>query len=247
MKELIEAIKNRDSEKLRDLIKLYGLEIDYDNMKLKFNNREELKKKSDYWNIQQYVRKILLNSLYGAILNENCIFYDKRIGQSVTLTGRLIMKFMSEKINEIITGEKDHLGDAIVYGDTDSVDGDSIVYTNYGAMTIKDLYENCKIKWNMGEKYYGCDDNIKILSYDERENDLKYYNFNYVYKHDVEKDMFLVEDDNGNKVLVTEDHSIMIEDNSNIREMKPCDLKEGMLLITITNEKVTNDSNNKKQ
>lgn len=247
MKELIEAIKNRDSEKLRDLIKLYGLEIDYDNMKLKFNNREELKKKSDYWNIQQYVRKILLNSLYGAILNENCIFYDKRIGQSVTLTGRLIMKFMSEKINEIITGEKDHLGDAIVYGDTDSVDGDSIVYTNYGTMTIKDLYENCKIKWNMGEKYYGCDDNIKILSYDERENDLKYYNFNYVYKHDVEKDMFLVEDDNGNKVLVTEDHSIMIEDNSNIREMKPCDLKEGMLLITITNEKVTNDSNNKKQ
>jgi len=74
----------------------------------------------EYWDKRQLVRKILLNSAYGALLNEHCRFYDKRIGQSVTLTGRQIVKHMSAQINEIITGKYDFYGDAIVYGDTDS-------------------------------------------------------------------------------------------------------------------------------
>jgi len=74
----------------------------------------------EYWDKRQLVRKILLNSAYGALLNEHCRFYDKRIGQSVTLTGRQIVKHMSAQINEIITGKYDYYGDAIVYGDTDS-------------------------------------------------------------------------------------------------------------------------------
>jgi len=74
----------------------------------------------EYWDKRQLVRKILLNSAYGALLNEHCRFYDKRIGQSVTLSGRQIVKHMSAQINEIITGKYDFYGDAIVYGDTDS-------------------------------------------------------------------------------------------------------------------------------
>lgn len=74
----------------------------------------------EYFDKRQLVRKILLNSAYGALLNEHCRFYDKRIGQSVTLTGRQIVKHMSAYINEVITGQYDHVGDAIVYGDTDS-------------------------------------------------------------------------------------------------------------------------------
>jgi DNA polymerase elongation subunit (family B) len=74
----------------------------------------------EYWDKRQLVRKILLNSAYGALLNEHCRFYDKRIGQSVTLSGRQIVKHMSAQINEIITGKYDYYGDAIVYGDTDS-------------------------------------------------------------------------------------------------------------------------------
>jgi len=58
--------------------------------------------------------------VYGAILNPHCRFADKRIGQSTTLTGRSIARHMAGYINECITGVKDHLGDAIVYGDTDS-------------------------------------------------------------------------------------------------------------------------------
>ena len=74
----------------------------------------------EYWDKRQLVRKILLNSAYGALLNEHCRFYDKRIGQSVTLSGRQIVKHMMSQINEIVAGEYTHTGDAIVYGDTDS-------------------------------------------------------------------------------------------------------------------------------
>jgi DNA polymerase elongation subunit (family B) len=74
-----------------------------------------------FWDKRQLVKKINLNSLYGAILNPGCRFFDHRIGQSTTLTGRAIAKHMSAKVNEIITGEYDHIGKSIIYGDTDSV------------------------------------------------------------------------------------------------------------------------------
>jgi DNA polymerase elongation subunit (family B) len=74
----------------------------------------------EYWDKRQLVRKILLNSAYGALLNAHCRFYDKRIGQSVTLCGRQIVKHMMSQINEIVQGEYNHEGPAIVYGDTDS-------------------------------------------------------------------------------------------------------------------------------
>jgi DNA polymerase elongation subunit (family B) len=74
----------------------------------------------EYWDKRQLVKKINLNSLYGAILNPGCRFFDKRIGQSTTLTGRTIVKHMSAEVNKTITGVYDHVGEAMIYGDTDS-------------------------------------------------------------------------------------------------------------------------------
>jgi DNA polymerase elongation subunit (family B) len=74
-----------------------------------------------FWDKRQLVKKINLNSLYGAILNPGCRFFDQRIGQSTTLTGRIIAKHMDAHVNEAITGTYDHVGSAIIYGDTDSV------------------------------------------------------------------------------------------------------------------------------
>ena len=78
------------------------------------------KKEEAFWDKRQLVKKINLNSLYGAILNPGCRFFDHRIGQSTTLTGRAIARHMDAHINECITGKYDHVGEAIIYGDTDS-------------------------------------------------------------------------------------------------------------------------------
>ena len=94
-----------------------------------------------FWDKRQLVKKINLNSLYGAILNPGCRFFDKRIGQSTTLTGRTIAKFMSAKVNEMITGDFNHRGDSIIYGDTDSV------YFSAWPM-LKDAVEKGEMEWS---------------------------------------------------------------------------------------------------
>jgi DNA polymerase elongation subunit (family B) len=79
------------------------------------------KEKIAFWDKRQLVKKINLNSLYGAILNPGCRFYDKRIGQSTTLTGRCITRHMGAKTNEVIEGTYDYKGKGVIYGDTDSI------------------------------------------------------------------------------------------------------------------------------
>ena len=95
----------------------------------------------EYWDKRQLVKKINLNSLYGAILNPGCRFFDKRIGQSTTLCGRAIAKHMDSFVNEAITGEYDHVGKAVIYGDTDSV-----YFSAWPA--IKDDVAAGRMEWN---------------------------------------------------------------------------------------------------
>jgi DNA polymerase elongation subunit (family B) len=94
-----------------------------------------------FWDKRQLVKKINLNSLYGAILNPGCRFFDKRIGQSTTLTGRIIARHMDAYINECIFGNYDHVGEAIIYGDTDSC-----YFTAWPA--IKDDVAAGRMQWN---------------------------------------------------------------------------------------------------
>ena len=115
-----------------------------------YSERKELQaKKKDakdakeiaFWDKRQLVKKINLNSLYGAILNAGCRFFDQRIGQSTTLCGRTIAKHMDATVNQLITGEYDHVGSSVIYGDTDSV--------YFSAWpTIKSEVESGRMEWN---------------------------------------------------------------------------------------------------
>jgi len=94
-----------------------------------------------FWDKRQLVKKINLNSLYGAILNPGCRFFDKRIGQSTTLTGRIIARHMDAYINECIFGKYDHVGKSIIYGDTDSC-----YFTAWPA--VREEVESGRMEWN---------------------------------------------------------------------------------------------------
>ena len=82
--------------------------------------RREYQDMAAFWDQRQQARKILLNSLYGTLLNEAFRMFDQRLGQSTTLTGRMIDRHMNATINELLTGEYDYQGQAILYADTDS-------------------------------------------------------------------------------------------------------------------------------
>ncbi len=93
-----------------------------------------------FWDKRQLVKKINLNSAYGALLNAGSRFFDQRLGQSTTLTGRTITKHMAAKTNEMISGEYDHYGRAVVYGDTDSC-----YFSAYPI--LKDEIDSGEIEW----------------------------------------------------------------------------------------------------
>ena len=95
----------------------------------------------EFWNKQQQISKLDLNGTYGGLLNAGCRFNDHRLGQSTTLTGRIIAKHMHAHINQEITGIYDHDGDAVIYGDTDS---------DYFSVWpfIKDRVLSGEIQWN---------------------------------------------------------------------------------------------------
>lgn len=89
-----------------------------------------------YFDRIQYVYKIKLNSFYGALTNAYFRFYDLRMGESTTGTGRAILRHMCAQVCAELDGEytlpnreetregKLHFGytedKSVVYGDTDS-------------------------------------------------------------------------------------------------------------------------------
>lgn len=98
-------------------------------------------KEASFYKKRQHIQKILLNSEFGALLNEGSRFHDKRIGQSITLTGRTICQHMNAFINECITGEYDYKGKAIQYVDTDS--------SQFSAYeTLKPMIDKGEINWD---------------------------------------------------------------------------------------------------
>jgi DNA polymerase elongation subunit (family B) len=214
-------------------------EKDFKNKSLQkdFTEQEKLefKNQSVFFNQRQYVYKILLNALYGALLNDALRFYDGRIGQSTTLSGRTITKHMNSMVNEIITGKYDYQGEAIFAVDTDSVAKESIINTNFGDISIEHLFYMNDIKWIDGQKEYSRSDKIKVKSFDEKTNQVLYKCPSYVYRHKTKKKKWKITDTEGNSVVITEDHSIMVERENKFIEIKPENAMLNDILIKIIN------------
>lgn len=117
-KKLKELIAEGHKKRVVQYMNSHNLMIKGD--KVIYREQKDLKRIIGFWDKRQLVKKINLNSAYGALLNAGSRFFDQRLGQSTTLSGRTITKHMAAKTNEMMTGEYDHYGMAIVYGDTDS-------------------------------------------------------------------------------------------------------------------------------
>lgn len=118
IKKLKTLVESRDIDSIKEYMNKHNLVVK--DGKIVPEDKSYYKKRHVFWDQRQHARKILLNSLYGSILNEACRFFDQRVGQSVTLSGRSIVRHMNSKINEIITGQYTIDGDGIIYIDTDS-------------------------------------------------------------------------------------------------------------------------------
>lgn len=72
--------------------------------KVKYDHEIDRK---DYYDKLQYVYKIKLNSFYGALTNYNFRFFDLRMGESTTATGRMISRHQIRTIARALDGKYD--------------------------------------------------------------------------------------------------------------------------------------------
>lgn len=227
--ELRNAMKENDCDKLKQIIYENGMFIE--NGKI-FCNPEDIKfcvAHSAFWKQNQQIRKILLNSLYGALLNVGSRFFDKRLGQSVTLTGRSMTKHMACTINEIVTGKYDYTGGAVIYGD--SVTGDSvldvIINGEQQFITIEELYEmyiNNQYVDKINKEYVTLTD-VKVKTFDKQSSVVYYDDAKNVMKHKNNKPKFQIHTEN-NSCKVTSDHSVVAEVDGIISEYTPTEIQK---------------------
>lgn len=228
IEQLHEHIANNDITSIKKLIEEENLYVE--DGKIFIKDKEEATEKSDYWDTMSLIKKIGNNSIYGALTNAASNFFDTRMGQSCTLTGRCTTRHMGSKINETLVGKYD-LGEIVTYGD--SVDGDSIIKTSIGEIPIKNLYEKYSSTYNIGEKEYvsPTDENILVAGY--ANNNVVMSDINFIMRHKTNKEKWQIETRCGKKIIVTNDHSIMVDRDNNIVEVKPEDLKEEDIVITV--------------
>lgn len=233
LKELIDAkdiigIKTFMSE--NDLILVDNI---IESKHKKFFNDE-----MNLYDLKQYVTKIESNSAYGSILNTSSTFFDFRLGASITMTGRVVWKHLASKTNELLAGIYDHTGDAIVTGDTDSEISTSkhkIIENGIEKeVTVEDLFLSCG-NYHFDEKSdkeYGFTKTL-VLGYNDNDDKPEYLPINYVYRHKTSKEKWEIEDENGNIVTVTSDHSCMVERDGKLISVKPSEILENDILVTI--------------
>jgi DNA polymerase elongation subunit (family B) len=76
--------------------------------------------KYKYYDKVQSIFKLKLNSTYGACGNKHFKFYDLRLAESTTKTGREVLMHMARTIGNELADGYHWPNEAVVYGDTDS-------------------------------------------------------------------------------------------------------------------------------
>jgi DNA polymerase elongation subunit (family B) len=209
---------------------------------------------AEYYDRLQYVYKIKLNSLYGGLSNIHFRFYDLRLGESTTGTGRMILRHQCRKANEILEGEynidfpmydttktaikKGYPIDVALDGPKfngkyqtqsivygDSVTGDTQVVIGGGLyVNIETLFITPETSTEDGREYYH-PVGVSTLSYDELDNVSCYKPIKYVMRHKANKTVYRVWINNTQYVDVTEDHSLIGYVDPSVRKLNESPLR----------------------
>ena len=182
--------------------------------------------------LEQIALKVVINAEYGAFASSYFHFNSMRIARSIILTGRYLIqscgiaveieynKFLRDMFNA-----KQEVN-CWPYSDTDSVAGDSIINVNGNDIKIEDFI-----------KTYDKDKEYITPSVNAETSKLEYNKISYVWKNRVKKRMFKIKT-NENEVVVTEDHSIIIERDGIICDIKPRDIIKTDKIMKNTNNNI---------
>lgn len=218
---------------IKDLKKKYEEEQDP-------QKKHDLKFELDRLDMVQYSYKIQINSAYGAL---GAAFFpagDTDVAASITATGKATVKKSYEiakqfAVEQGVNPEK--ATSIVVGGDTDSVVGDTIINVNGKPITIADYYNSITPNYikcdDINKNYIKCVDNGDVaLAYD---NGVVQNKIKHVMKHTIKKRMYKIKC-NGKEVIMTEDHSIIVNRNGKNISISPKDILKTDKLIIQNNE-----------
>lgn len=101
--------------------------------------------------------------------------------------------------------------------------------------TVESLFEICANhqEWIRNGKHYSWHPDIKLLHYNPETDTAEYGDFNYLYKHQTSKQKWEIVSEDGKEIIVTEDHSCMVERNGELIEVKPNEILDTDILLVI--------------
>lgn len=256
IEELLQELEEDDLEYLMSTV------FDGDSVISKKKIKKLIKQEEEEYALAdsiQFALKINLNSVYGVQIMPHFKFADEwqALGASTTLTGRILSKYgLIETIEQYFNPERESrfefpLLDNIlvasdddsfftnketqklrtaVISDTDSVTGDALVETNlYGAITLDELSKKGIHEHKNGKDFYFYN-NLKVSNLVDGVVELD--DVEFIYSHDLSKDLYEIELSDGSRIKVTEDHSIMVLDNGTLVEKKPFELNSNDVVVT---------------
>ena len=187
--------------------------------------------KGNEYYILQIALKTLINSLYGALGNKAFILINEKIAQAITGNGRYFIKSFGRRIEKYLQSLKKWNKPYYIYSDTDSCVGDTLISTSLGKIKIEDLFERSgKIIKNENGSFVKRPDEKILAKSMSPDFEIQNKKIIYVMKHKVNKRMFKISV-NDKSVIITEDHSVMINRNDNLISVKPTEILETDELI----------------
>lgn len=192
------------------------------------------------YDAKQNALKILLNGAYGSLASPWFRWFDPRLAESITMTGQTIIQLVERALNtktsEITGIEKDY----VIAIDTDSVTGDSLIRTSLGEERIDNFFERTRLN---GKVVYDSGDQLVVkpkVKYDAlsmtQDGQAVMKNVNYVMAHKVKKKLYRIKVDN-KEVTITEDHSVIVKRYGELCSIKPTEIVDGDILITINSNR----------
>ena len=124
-----------------------------------------------------------------------------------------------------------------VYGDTDSVEDQSIIKTNKGEYTIEELYNKNIINGSAGNTIKGHESvkcNETVLNWN-KDKELYYAPIKRIIRHKVTKEKWRLKTKGGKEIIVTNDHSMIVFRNGQKIEIKPKNILKTDKILIIKN------------
>jgi DNA polymerase elongation subunit (family B) len=191
---------------------LKGSKIDKKEAKKEYKRLHNLISK---YNNEQMAFKIALNSLYGALGNAFFRYYTLENARAVTLSGRYIIISVGEYVNKKLNSLFKTQYPWVIYQDTDSIVGDSLIRVNGSQITIEDFYNSQPDNFIKHDEFNH--NYVKRVSNNTATSIstaciIEEKPISYVMKHKVQKELFKITNSDGKSVTVTIDHSIIVKD-----------------------------------